>query len=624
MVFKTRAVSYTRIQVGRSICRLKIFVSLESKYRPIHIWNRRDSNRYQVKALNRRAILSAQLDRHPVKMDSPVNRLVTRFPYLLDKFVRVHAVYYDFKLICHMFLQAQYELLVLQTRPNKMAGELVSAIGLSGTISSNLTDHRLLMRRFGMVCRDMGPFAMFNYAATLFVHLIFVFGNDLTGGLIERRYNEDSFVFAYRWPSKSDQELVARFDRYLGKLIYMNERKRLDILCNTFSQKSWHQYKRTQQIVNDLNEHELRLRKLVADKTAVWPLVHRGLHWREKQRKFLTQFYCLLLLFGYSSTLLLIFILVHLSNEKIEALQEKPMNLMEKLTLIEVYLLLLSDKLILPIVILLLSLVDKIVYLQTLRMRFKHLKSVLQFMRTGCVEVRIESPRWRSQSLECDQEAMEIYLSLRVFMDQLKSTTSLASLLADLGSLMALAMLALTLPFYNHNEGSRLQLFVLLAIAIDLGILLNLSLIVCAIFESEFTKTIQQAWSLVAHMTVEICPTQTNFENEQKPMGGANQKPNTRHRQIAPDVSRKQLLSSVSSKKIEKDDLFAYAESRDSLLNEQIALLWRRFIKDIPTLKSKFQCRIFGSQPLDYSGLLKLNFWYISVVLVFLSHKSAY
>lgn len=545
---------------------------------------------------------------------NPVAKLLNKATALVQSrwFVRLRTcltVYLDIKLIFFMFLQAQYELLYARC----ISTARFPSADNREELLQQLEMRRSLMRGYGNVLRDMGLLAMFGFSAILCCHLIFMLSDTLTGGLISAKYRQDNFFIAYLEPGRYCSQLNEIYDRYLLRMLQLNTEKRQTIRANY--ELSSFNLKRTNEMIGELNEHQIHLRSLLADKSDIWPETG-SLVWRQKQRKYLITYYTGFFISLDIICITVISLAVYLAQKAIEVRGEKPMNFLEKLCLLELFSILTTDQLVVPAVLMFVSLRDKIIYLQSIRRRFKQLNLKLLEL-----EWRRQQQQQQQQPdkpadqtsagvdclrAECDTEAMQIYLSLRVFMDGLRPTSALASLILNQYCLLALVMLASSLPFYTSSSNE--QLLISVSIAIDLVLMINLSFIICAVYESVCIKTIHCAWSLVARITMEVTEAE---EQESKLQGPINL----------------EHLNAVTLQKIGPSspksltEYFRFSKVKDNLINDHTATLWRKFVEDVPALHKSFHCQVFGLLQLNYSGLLKLNFWYISIVLIFLTQK---
>lgn len=100
---------------------------------------------------------------------------------------------------------------------------------------------------------------------------------------------------------------------------------------------------------------------------------------------------------------------------------------------------------------------------------------------------------------DCDLNALELYLMLRMFIDHLVSSLKLTSLIVKKYCLTPPVILAFLLLSYSSNATSDL-LFLLVSVGIGTILFYNVMFISIAAFESNCNKTLQRIFSLVANM----------------------------------------------------------------------------------------------------------------------------
>lgn len=470
----------------------------------------------------------------------------------------------------------------------------------------SMREHRLLMRKCGLVLRDLGPAAMFAFSACLSVQLIFFLGDYLTNGRLMRRYRADKFVMFYSNPSQAEEKLIEAFDQHVNLMILLNHKKRLAIVHDLRQRiLPWAQ---TKLLIADLDGQQAQLRLLLGDKSSVWP-ANRVASWRHEQRRFLVGIYMLILATGYIASIVIVFATSWLINERMIAAGETPFYFMERIGFTEIFLVVYYgfEKYIDPMIVLVANLRDKKLFLLTIQSRFKALRAKLIQLRLvnettddtddyNCGDQLLEGQSIQTNRRlelrsECDKEALRIYLSLRVFFDELKPSTGLVGIIVKQYCLMALIMMSLTLPWVTFFDTT--QLLVLGVLLFDLISVINVAFVLCARFESGCIQTTRLIWSLVASLSRE-------------PLGD--------EKFLSQPIARLNLRLNIGEK-------FAFNSPRNSLINEHTAVLWRRFLADMPGMHENFHCKIFGAVRLNYGGMLQLNFWLISVIIAFFNHQ---
>lgn len=453
------------------------------------------------------------------------------------------------------------------------------------------------MRDYGCLLGVLGPAAVLGYACFFFSHLGFYWGDKIIRGWLQTLCHEDDFLLSILNPKMADERLSSAFDRYLRKMMMLNTKKLLTARNN--SRLSCMSGEETNRNVIELSQQQSHLEELLHDKSNIWPQ-NRSESWQKLRAKFVVRLHYLSSIFLFSNTYLILNFLVHSSVKILEVKGETPIKLSEVICILDehlaVYLGL--DKFVSSIVVLITNLRDKSHLLQIIRQRFEKLRIVLVHSRT----INSENQQTADQmKTHCDREALEIYLSLRVFIDQMKPTIVLAGFVASQSFFFVFALLLVAMLFVKDANPD--EVIFMLLIASVCAVAINFVFIFCASFEATCTRMIHGIWSLVANFIDAESTTinATELDDDQAAM-------KLQWHLMVPKF--------VTFRRV---DYFESAEMKNSLINAGTVSLWRRFVEDMPALHKNFSCSIFNIIFLNYRELLSLNFWFVSIVLIFLT-----
>lgn len=519
----------------------------------------------------------------------------------------IFCIYVDCKIAIYLILQIQH--VRLQSRLQNISASTPQSTVARDLMLEQISEHSHLLRHCGVLFRDLGLASVLGYAAFVSSQLVFCYDSILSRTTLLDRFEKDSFFLIYKNPKLSDAMLRETFDKYLNKMMLLNVNKRVTISrshhLSIFSPRETHQ------IVRDMNEQQLHLMKLSKNKLSIWP-ENRGQEWKREQTSFVTW----LTVGLWTSSYLFGLTAISASGSYasfLMILRGERMTFLDKLGFIEMLsvVFMCYDKLIAPPILLLINIRDRRMFLKVIQQQLDQLIAQLKLLERlthkQSEEQSAQSARFELHQIrsECSRRALEMYLRLRAFMDELKSNTRFASMVATHQCLFALILIAFNLPFYSNTN--RVEMFIIITVSIFLGLIINISFIICATYQSTCRETIHRAWLLVAHST--SAANETLVRNDDI------------RRTIRFEHYAYSMFESTPTNSIHQGwDYFQFNQIVGSLINGQTAQLWRLFVWGLPIFQEHFCCKAFGFIELNYSGMLSLNFWFISVVLIYLTH----
>lgn len=501
----------------------------------------------------------------------------------ISKLEEVFIMYIIGKTIVFLLLQMRYELLQSSYRHFKLEGNST----MSEKALAEVEHFRQVMRSVGVSVQDMSVFAMLGFSLSVCLYLAFNYGDKLlAGGEFSSRIGVDLYLLANQKPKLADRKLSLAFDKVLHELIAQNDNKRRSLLINLQrGDLNWDQANR---IAGEVRQQQAHLRHLLRDKSSIWPK-NRDATWRKKQQRFALITYLTIFMHAYIITVLLVVFSEYYAHWMLKERGDTPLNGIERWSFNDWFFVTLTYKTVDPIVILIGKLSDCASSLVALNAKFEKLDSQL-------VQIKEQTSTVAHKS-STERQALELYLMVRVYMGELRITSYLISFISKQFCLTAVTLLIFTVPFYS--VASMSQLAVLAFITLDFTIFTNVVLLSCAMFDVGCTKTFHRAWSLVAKMTTDQIDT----------VGTANisdRDNRSLYRQLASDVY---------------EGHFRLVGGGYSTINSQTVMLWRKFVTDMLAIRLGYQCRISGFIKLNYVGVLHMNFWFISIIMTFITQS---
>lgn len=407
------------------------------------------------------------------------------------------------------------------------------------------------------------------------------------------------------------QSSYENYNSTLDRFNYLKKEK-LDLFCyarrNSNLIKSLHAELSDQKNEKDDVYYMLRqqLRHLETllngEKTSVWP-ANRNNEWCKKLRKVGFRLY-LLIMVGLIPTAQCILAFLH------HICVKKP-NKLDIFNLIEEYFILFFtvDRCIVPMILLISKVFDQLRSLGAIMKKFDLLFQILKelgllrgdfIMQKSIVtqsdrKIKQTSISEKDLRSRCDKLATELYISFRLFMSEAELSCQWAQNLMDQRIWFGLVMLVPTFIFMDQIEPSHSGPIAMCSAMLILGI--NFIFYVCAFLHASCTRATKRIWSLIA-MSLEstLCATY-NDDNY------------------------------YFDDKLEYHDQFDNLNFNQAPLQTAISrhtiLLWSRIVSDQQKILENFIIKILGNFRIDSNGILRINFWVFSAILIFLTYKSS-
>lgn len=209
--------------------------------------------------------------------------------------------------------------------------------------------------------------------------------------------------------------------------------------------------------------------------------------------------------------------------------------------------------------------------------------------------------------IECDKDALNLFICYQLFQDDVGSIIELAQKALSLYVTFTFISLVPTFAYHKNIPPQHLPIFLL--ISISLVITINLTFCLCATLNASCKRTIKMAWSLVGIAE------------------GYNHRWYTQLSEKVPKT-RYVNFSDLRSSYFCGNDAFNVNSTIDfeyycnSFITPHTVLLWRRMIDKQDMLNEKFTFRLYNKINIDFAGILRLNYWMVSLLLFVLTRSS--
>lgn len=212
----------------------------------------------------------------------------------------------------------------------------------------------------------------------------------------------------------------------------------------------------------------------------------------------------------------------------------------------------------------------------------------------------------------CDKQAIKTYINFNLFQNECKCSLKLTRRIIEQRVCFILCGVFPTLLFVDNLKYEHLATFSIVSLLILSSI--DMAFCICALMHSSSMKACNRAWSVLANSTATDPPSTCLFSEDVMPCASK-----VTIRQRAPmnfrrlfKLNQDQPFRNNNEEDVEEKDEEEVACS----LTPHTQILWQRLLENHELLSSNFLVKIFGSIRLDFNGILKINFWIVSVILL--------
>lgn len=354
---------------------------------------------------------------------------------------------------------------------------------------------------------------------------------------------------------------------------------------------------------HDLNEQLEHLSRLNSDKTNIWP-VNRTKEFVNEVKQYWIVSYKMIFILGYPMAHIWAGYMIYSSYKSLleSSLSEKYRNFTfsDRLNAAELHIwFFYARELYLHPVLLTLACIKD----QT-----KFLSSLILKARKICSQIRqIESmerdelsqttfDKMSQVRRDLDEKMVELYIDHLLFCDHAKLSAKLvANVIGEIMSFMLLVTLPVII-YYREIPNDQMPLFVIMTVGMFIS--LNFVLFFCAHFQSSCGQISRVAWVIVAlieHYNLRKCIRSIRRRSNNPTKGIDYYKDDQGFSKQSPNI-----------------DLEYYS---GCLVTPHTVSLWRNLAKHSHIINDGFACRLLNIFKIDYVGIIKLNHWFVSLIL---------
>lgn len=524
--------------------------------------------------------------------------------YWLKHIEHIIAIYMFFKSSLYLALEYYY-IKLLSKFPSGEHGRWDEAH------KQSVLEYQIFLRQCGLATRDLRTATIFGYSVFFSILATFSFVNLFTRNRVAEVYKTNNIIQSYINPAIAEANLIRQFDIHINKVIDSN-RQTVRFILHHLSRSSSGQSRTDAKLVGRLNSQRDHLNQLLVDKSTIWP-TNFGTEWRRKQKDVAVYLYYIIglaLMFGS----ILAAILAHsLTYQMFEAKNELPMNKLERIALAELLMCVMStgDPFISAIVVLIMNFYDRVVQLRSISGHLLALNSSLRELKLQRQAPSMQPRANKPAKFELDKqhgeylnkEALEVYLGFRVFAAELKPVIRMANMIMNQCLVFILIVFAITLFCYEDVDSTQAN--ILMVMTLNFIAVINFALGMGAAFEATCKKTAQLIWSFLAHSSHRDITNLSSGRHSNK----------LRAPQIKQPIAREVSTTTTTAVPSRADD--------DSIINPHTVFLWRQLVREQQCTYGRSNCMILNMIQLNYQSLLRMNFWFISAVLIYLTENAA-
>lgn len=271
---------------------------------------------------------------------------------------------------------------------------------------------------------------------------------------------------------------------------------------------------------------------------------------------------------------------------------------------------------------------SKIFKLQHLCDRFKFLNKNGKLLNEDEGEIHKDSyneQRIQDLMIKCDNAAIEFYISYRLFRDDLTNTLKFTQDALSLNASLVVTILLNTSFFYDRIPKDQIP--VLSCGAIALLVTINGVFVPCARLHASccrITTYILSLVSLVEHYNL------SNYNSQDEPIVMRNglaensitnsSISNINKPQILMDYPKGDNDNNYSDYAHDEYSTFNFEYYSHSFISPHTTFLLRKIASNHAYMAKKCVVRLYGIVAIDHRGILKINFWLISSVVLVLTY----
>lgn len=384
-------------------------------------------------------------------------------------------------------------------------------------------------------------------------------------------------------------------------------------------------------LVDSLLEQFKHLSILRSSKRNIWP-PNRNSFWAKKIKYLWLQIH----IFFTITIIVIAWFLVHLSfsivSQSFKSFKGNydpnftKINFLDKLSIVEInlYLVIVVDWFVTPLTVTIVCVRDQLEYLNSLEPKILKIYEKIENLcnmdgRNNTrdelsLETKIEftstinlKQKQENLKIQCDKEAIELYLIYRLSRDEIKSSMQLAH--RAIGQSVAFAILSLVLPLVYFESLPERHYYFMFLVGLAFTVTINFTLCLCASLHASYRRVTNLIWSLIAFAESHLSSKHAKVDLFQKDSED-DKISSTGYRACCQSFTKDQSLTNVD---------FGYYTNSSITLHTMF--LWRRLVENYDVFIESSSGKLYGFIMIDYNGILRFNFWLVSIIIISLTYK---
>lgn len=211
--------------------------------------------------------------------------------------------------------------------------------------------------------------------------------------------------------------------------------------------------------------------------------------------------------------------------------------------------------------------------------------------------------------VDIDKQALEIYIRYRLFIKDLRMTLKYNELMMTRVALLILAGVVIMVSAVPRASTTA-QRGLSIVIATLIWIVLTASLTCVAAFSSKCLKTSKIIWTILSQDSA----TPSDDDPDRKYVSAML----SSNSPVIIDVSDTERAQQAKGCKCAPPPLPPPLTSHTlSRITPHTMNLWRRLVADHRRLEDAFTSKLFSKFPIDFRGIVRLNFWTLSTLIIY-------
>lgn len=561
------------------------------------------------------------------KSRSRIARITSGFKAFLGSLLDIYLIFLGVKNSLNLILQCAY------VRSQRFSSSDHKLNGESN--SQYVYQVRNLMQIIGQLHREIGATGVFYYSIHFYSWAFFYFIEKistrkwsscvLNGGLLS--FLED--------PVREEEIIQFRIHMLIEKLIesninftriilgqqttkniqrlnqkVLNHRKTLETAQPTsarFDVTSTSHSMAREISVDSLASQINHLNKLKLDSTKLWP-PNRAPKWRDHIKRAFMKLYLASYVNIWSTCVVCTLYAIRFASK---ALKESGLDkiyaefgLLDRLSSVDlvVFCWIAAEWFAAPSTTAIISISDQFEFANSFERRLNSIKSRIEKLKSLCEnrnksilsirDIYVEK-LIRDLRIECDNEVMEFYISFRLFREDLRNTLKIAQESFAKSVSVIFFTLLTSLIFYDRVKTDQIP--IIICVTIFTMVSLDCAFISCAALHASSCHITNLVWPLIA--SVEDYNLKSFFNKSLR-------------------IVDKLPVNNLGVADIK----FEFEYYSHSSISPHTVLLLRKIAANHAFLARSCVCRLYGSIPLDYEGIMKINFWILSSILLALTY----